>query len=407
MKTKKDCVAMLLAGGEGRRLGILTKDVAKPAVPFGGKYRIIDFSLSNCSNSGIYTVGVLTQYQPLVLNSHIGIGSPWDLDRNEGGVTILPPFVRQQGGKWYKGTANAIYQNLSFIENYDPDYVLVISGDHIYKMNYGRMIEYHQKTHSDVSIAVLEVPWEEASNFGIMQTNEEGRVVEFQEKPDEPQSNLASMGVYVFNWQILKKYLHLDENNPDSSNDFGKDVIPLMLRENLQVNAYPFKGYWKDVGTVDSFWEANMDFLSDNPPLNLYDRRWQIYTVNPNQPPHYISHRALVYDSMINEGCLVFGEVRHSILSPGVLVEEGAVIKESIIMSNVKIGKGARVEKAIIGEETWVGEGCRISSAEEGGSPSQIILAQENTVIPNYSVIKETWENISKVKGGQTAPPVK
>ncbi len=399
---------MLLAGGEGRRLGVLTRDVAKPAVPFAGKYRIIDFTLSNCSNSGIYTVGVLTQYQPLVLNSHIGIGSPWDLDRNEGGVTLLPPFVRKQGGKWYKGTANAIFQNLYFIEKYNPNQVLVISGDHIYKMNYAWMIEYHQKKQSDLTIAVFEVPWEEASQFGVMSTDEEGRIVEFQEKPEEPRSNLASMGVYVFDWQILQKYLHLDENNPYSSNDFGKDVIPLMLRENLRVYAYPFKGYWKDVGTVESLWKSNMDFLSENPPLNLFDRHCRIYTVNPNQPPHYIGPQARVCDSMINEGCLIYGEVQHSVLSPGVFIGKGAVVKDSVIMANVKIQEGARVEKAIIGEETLVGKGSRISSAPEGDSPSRIILIQGNTVIPDYSVIQESYEHASKRKGGrQTSTPFK
>lgn len=404
---KKECVAMLLAGGEGRRLGILTRDVAKPAVPFGGKYRIIDFTLSNCTNSGIYTVGVLTQYQPLALNSHIGIGSPWDLDRRQGGVTILPPFVREQGGKWYKGTANAIYQNLYFIEQYDPDHVLVISGDHIYKMNYARMIEYHQQKKAEVTIAVFQVPWKEASRFGVMRADPAGRVVEFQEKPEKPRSNLASMGVYVFDWQVLRKYLHLDEGNPASSNDFGKDVIPLMVQEGLEVYAYPFKGYWKDVGTVESLWEASMDLLSDTPPLDLYDRRCRIYTVNPNQPPYYIGPRALVCDSMINEGCMVFGEVRHSVLFPGVYVGEGAVVKDSVIMSNGKIQEGARVEKAIIGEEALVGKGCRISSAGEGEPPSQIILVQGNIAVPDYSVITENLDGVSPVKGGETVPTLK
>ncbi|MBB6282739.1 glucose-1-phosphate adenylyltransferase [Geobacillus subterraneus] len=345
---KKKCIAMLLAGGQGSRLRSLTTNIAKPAVPFGGKYRIIDFTLSNCTNSGIDTVGVLTQYQPLLLHSYIGIGSAWDLDRRNGGVTVLPPYSASSGVKWYEGTANAIYQNINYIEQYDPDYVLVLSGDHIYKMDYQHMLDYHITKQADVTISVIEVPWEEASRFGIMNTNEEMEIVEFDEKPAEPKSNLASMGIYIFNWPLLKQYLQMDNADPHSSHDFGKDVIPRLLREKKRLFAYPFKGYWKDVGTVKSLWEANMDLLDEGNELDLFDRSWRIYSVNPNQPPQYISQEAEVLDSLVNEGCVVEGTVERSVLFQGVRIGKGAVVKESVIMPGAAVSEGAYVERAIV-----------------------------------------------------------
>jgi glucose-1-phosphate adenylyltransferase len=384
---KKECVAMLLAGGEGKRLESLTKNLAKPAVPFGGKYRIIDFTLSNCTNSGIDTVGVLTQYQPLVLNTYLGIGSPWDLDRKEGGVAVLPPYVKQKGGDWYSGTANAIYQNIGFIEQYDPEYVLIISGDHIYKMDYDKMLQFHKKNNADASIAVIEVKWEEASRFGIMSTDGEHRITEFAEKPKQPKSNLASMGVYMFSWQALKKYLIEDANKSNSSNDFGKDVIPAMLTDELNVLAYPFEGYWKDVGTIHSLWEANMDLLESNPQLNLNDRSWRIYTLNPNQPAHYIAASAKIRRSMINEGCIVFGEVEHSVLFYGVHVGEGSLIKDSVIMPNVKIGKNVCIYRAIIGEGTIIEDGCTVGDPSAPEAP--ITLIGDNVTISLSNLTKK------------------
>ncbi len=381
----RDCVAMLLAGGEGRRLGMLTRELAKPAVPFGGKYRVIDFTLSNCTNSGILTVGVLTQYQPLILNSHIGIGIPWDLDRKDGGVTVLSPFVDQKGGEWYKGTADAIFQNLYFIERYDPRYVLVISGDHIYKMDYSRMLKYHQEKQADVTIAVIEVPWAEASRFGIMNTAQDGRIVEFEEKPEKPRNNLASMGIYIFDREILQDHLRVDQANPASSNDFGKNVIPQMLQADCRMFAYLFRGYWKDVGTLESFWEANMDLLQDQPDLDLNDRTWPIYTVNPNQPPHYIDPAARVKRSLINEGCMVFGQVEHSILFPGVQVGKGSVLRDSIIMSGTTIGTDVLLERAIIGENVIIGNGCYTSSPGK-----ELIVVRENSIFPDNSVVEST-----------------
>ncbi|KEQ26025.1 glucose-1-phosphate adenylyltransferase [Paenibacillus tyrfis] len=377
---KKECVAMLLAGGEGRRLGVLTSKLAKPAVHFGGKYRIIDFTLSNCTNSGIDTVGVLTQYQPLVLNTYIGIGTPWDLDRKSGGVTVLPPYMEQSGGDWYKGTANAIYRNISFVEQYDPEYVLVISGDHIYKMDYDRMLDFHKSKAADCTIAVIEVKWEEASRFGLMSTDDENRITEFAEKPKEPKSNLASMGIYIFNWQALKEYLIKDEADPESSKDFGKDVIPLMLSEGRPLFAYPFEGYWKDVGTIQSLWEANMDLLEDEPEFNLNDREWRIYSVNPCQPGQYVAPTAQVRRSLINEGCCVFGEVDHSVLFYGVQVGEGTVIRDSVIMPNVTIGSNVSIHKAIIGEGTVVEDGCVIGQPDEDGG-GDIVLIGSNECI--------------------------
>ncbi|MEH7747672.1 glucose-1-phosphate adenylyltransferase [Neobacillus drentensis] len=348
MGKKKQCVAMLLAGGQGSRLSALTRHKAKPAVSFGGKYRIIDFPLSNCTNSGIDTVGVLTQYLPLVLHTYIGIGNAWDLDRINGGVTVLPPYSETAGLRWYKGTANAIYQNINYLKQYNPEYVLILSGDHIYKMDYSKMLAYHIDKEADVSISVIEVPWEEASRFGIMNTNVDLDIIEFEEKPKDPKSNLASMGIYIFKWPVLRTFLEMDDKNPESSNDFGKDIIPLLLEEKKKVVAYPFKGYWKDVGTVGSLWEANMDLLKEETDLDLYDRNWRIYSVNPNQPPQYIASTAHIEESLINEGCIVEGTIKHSVLFQGVTVEEGSVIQDSVIMPNAHVGKNAVIERAII-----------------------------------------------------------
>ncbi|MBC8080090.1 MAG: glucose-1-phosphate adenylyltransferase [Gorillibacterium sp.] len=360
---KKESVAMLLAGGQGTRLGALTSNLAKPAVHYGGKYRIIDFTLSNCANSGIDSVGVLTQYEHLVLHAYVGIGSPWDLDRQEGGVMVLPPFLNQSGGSWYTGTANAIYQNFAFIEQYDPDYVLVLSGDHIYKMDYDMLIDHHKKNNADVTIAVIPVPWDEASRFGIMDTDENYRIKEFAEKPKEPKSNLASMGIYVFNKSILRHYLQEDAKKADSSNDFGKDLIPAMLNDGLKLLAYPFKGYWRDVGTIKSLWEASMDLIVPEPELNLNDKDWRIYSVNPSQPPQFISPEAKVKSSIVNEGCIVFGEVDHSVISYGVQIGKNSFIKDSVIMPYARIGNNVTIHRAI------VGEGCVIEDGQTLGSP--------------------------------------
>ncbi|GAA3407576.1 glucose-1-phosphate adenylyltransferase [Paenibacillus hodogayensis] len=382
---RNECVAMLLAGGEGRRLGVLTKDLAKPAVPFGGKYRIIDFTLSNCVNSSIETVGVLTQYQPLELNRHLGIGSPWGLDRKEGGMHVLPPYVRQKGGTWYKGTANAIYQNLGFIEGYDPEYVLIISGDHIYKMDYNELLETHKRNGADATIAVISVPWADASRFGIMSVAEDGRIVEFAEKPKRPNSNLASMGVYVFSWPALRDALLRDEANPSSSNDFGKDIIPALLHGGARLYSHRFSGYWKDVGTIESLWEANMDLLEDDAALDLCDRSWRIYSVNPNRPAQYVSPQASVQCSLINEGCVVEGRVNRSVLFHGVKVGAGSLIEESVIMPNAVIGRGARVVRAIVGEGAVVGEGCMVGSFDS----AEIAVVGSGSVIEIEPTIKE------------------
>ncbi|MEH6995310.1 glucose-1-phosphate adenylyltransferase [Neobacillus drentensis] len=369
---KKKCVAMLLAGGKGSRLNSLTKDLAKPAVPFGGKYRIIDFPLSNCANSGIDTVGVLTQYQPLLLNSYIGIGSAWDLDRKDGGVTVLPPYAETSEVKWYTGTASAIYQNLNYLKQYQPEYVLILSGDHIYKMNYESMLEYHIEKRADVTISLIEVPWAEASRFGIMNTNEDLRITEFEEKPAEPKNNLASMGIYIFSWNVLKEYLEMDARNTKSSHDFGKDIIPSLLEENKKLFAYPFKGYWKDVGTVKSLWEANMDLLNDECDLDLFDHDWRIYSVNPNQPPQYISPEAIVKESLINEGCTIEGEIDNSVLFQGVSVGKGSIIKESVIMPDAVIGENVKIEKAIVPSDAVIPDGTVIRSFDD-----EIILVTE------------------------------
>ena len=349
-----ECIAMLLAGGQGSRLGILTKNIAKPAVPYGGKYRIIDFPLSNCVNSGISTVGVLTQYQPLELNDYIGNGQAWDLDRANGGVHILSPYQQIKGTEWYKGTANAIYQNINFIDRYSPEYVAVLSGDHIYKMDYNKMLEYHKENNAACTIAMLEVPWEEASRFGLMITNEDNSIAEFEEKPKNPRSNKASMGVYIFTWSKLRQYLIDDEADPDSSNDFGHDVIPKMHANGERMFAYLFDGYWKDVGTIDSLWEANLDLLNPKVDLDLSDPTWKIYSRTPVAPPHYVSADATVQNSMIAEGSRVFGEVDFSILFSNVTVEEGAVVRDSIVMPGTVVKSGATVQYAIVAENAVI-----------------------------------------------------
>lgn len=368
---------MLLAGGKGSRLNSLTKNLAKPAVPFGGKYRIIDFPLSNCTNSGIYTVGVLTQYQPLVLNSYIGIGSAWDLDRKDGGVTVLPPYVESSEVKWYSGTASAIFQNLNYLYQYDPEYVLILSGDHIYKMNYELMLDYHIEKGADATISVIEVPWEETSRFGIMNTGAEMKVEEFEEKPVNAKNNLASMGIYIFNWNLLREYLIRDDQNPESSHDFGKDLIPLMLKEEKKLYAYPFKGYWKDVGTVQSLWEANMDLLDGNCELNLFDQSWRIYSVNPNQPPQYVCPEGKVTESLVNEGCTIEGEVSRTVVFQGVTVKKGAVLKETVIMPDAVIGHNCRIERAIISSGVYVPDGTIIVPDENN---KEIILISEESI---------------------------
>ena len=365
MYIKKECVAMLLAGGQGSRLYALTQDMAKPAVPYGGKYRIIDFPLSNCTNSGIDTVGELTQYQPLVLNDYIGNGQPWDLDKLHGGVHVLPPYQTNAGASWYEGTANAIYQNMSFIERYDPEYVIILGGDHIYKMDYSKMLQFHKQHQADSTIAVLDVPMEEASRFGIMTCDEEGRVVDFTEKPKEPKSTLASMGIYIFTWKKLKQYLIENENANSGSKDFGKDIIPAMLAAGERLFAYAFEGYWKDVGTLDSLWEANMDLLSPSVPLDLYDKEWKIYSRNLNMPPQYIGDKAAVENSMISEGSEINGTVDFSIIFSGAVVEENATVKYSIIMPGTVIKAGAVVEYAIVGEDCVIHENAKIGASPE------------------------------------------
>ena len=378
---------MLLAGGQGSRLGILTKVMAKPAIPFGGKYRIIDFPLSNCSNSGIDTVGVLTQYQPLELNSYIGSGQPWDLDLNDGGVFVLPPYSRGKSGEWYRGTANAIYQNIPFIEQFSPEYVLILSGDHIYKMDYNEMIKFHKKNRADATIAVLQVPWEDASRFGIMNTDEENVITDFEEKPAKPRSNKASMGVYVFSWPILKQYLINDEADPNSKNDFGKNIIPKMLGDGCRMLAYAFEGYWKDVGTIESLWEANMDLLKQPAAFDLYDNRWRIYARNPIMPPHYIARGTIVDDCMITEGCEVRGEVHHSVLFAGVTIEAGAKVYDSVIMPGVVVRAGAVIHRAIVGENSDITGGAQVGRPYAEGEENAIALVGQNTVLPENFVV--------------------
>lgn len=365
MLPKQEVVAMLLAGGQGSRLGVLTKNLAKPAVPFGGKYRIIDFPLSNCVNSGIETVGVLTQYQPLELNEYIGNGQPWDLDSMNAGVHVLPPYQQNTGTDWYKGTANAIFQNIRFIERYNPEYVIILSGDHIYKMDYSKMIAYHKEKEADCTIAVYEVPLEEASRFGIMNTNEDDSIYEFDEKPAEPKNNLASMGIYVFSWEKLRKYLEEDDKTEGSVHDFGRNVLPRMLGNGEKMMAYRFSGYWKDVGTVDSLWEANMDWLDPKVSKDLLDDERKIFSRNPVMPPHYIAGSASVQNSMIAEGCNVYGEIDFSVLYNGVYIAQGAVVRDSIVMPGAVVEEGARVQYAIVGENASIGKNAVIGERPE------------------------------------------
>lgn len=381
---KQEMVAMLLAGGEGKRLGPLTRKTAKPAVNFGGKYRIIDFPLSNCTNSGITTVGVLTQYEPLELNRYLGIGTAWDLDRRNGGLAILPPYQAQSGKNWYEGTANAIYRNLSYIDDYNPDYVLILSGDHIYKMDYEKMLEAHKEKQADVTISVMEVPWEEAPRFGILNTADDLRINEFEEKPEEPKSNLASMGIYIFNWSVLREHLIKDAEDETSSFDFGKNIIPNTLLQGLDVFAYKFKGYWKDVGTIQSLWEANMDLLEEDPPFDLYDPEWKIYSVNPNQTPQYIGKDACVEQSVINEGCHIEGEVQHSVLFYDVRVGEGSLVKDSVIMPGARIGKDVTIHRAIVASCAVIEDGATVG--EPGG---EIVVIEPHENIESGTVFKQ------------------
>jgi glucose-1-phosphate adenylyltransferase len=385
---KEEMIAMLLAGGKGTRLGVLTRNIAKPAVPFGAEYRLIDFPLSNCSNSGITTVGVLTQYKPLILNSYIGSGSSWDLDRHNGGVTVLPPYVKEGGGSWYKGTADAIYQNIEFIDIHDPEYVLVLSGDHIYKMDYSEMLNYHKNKNADVTIGVLEVPWEETHRFGIMNTNQDQKIIEFQEKPKNAKNNLASMGIYIFNWEYLKKYLKAEaEANDDSAGDFGHDIIPQMMADQLNFYAFTFKDYWKDVGTVESYWQAHMDLLCENPELDLQDRNWIIYSVNPNRPPQYLSEDAVVDNSMINKGTQIMGTVKNSVLFFGVKVARNAVVENSVILPNTRISSGAKIKNSIVGRNVIIEKDSQIGIENED-QDLKITVIGDDEVIPEASNIK-------------------
>ena len=385
---RKEMIAMLLAGGQGSRLGVLTQKVAKPAVSFGGKYRIIDFPLSNCINSGVDTVGVLTQYQPLRLNAHIGIGIPWDLDRNVGGVTVLPPYERSKGSDWYTGTANAIYQNLEYMESYNPEYVLILSGDHIYKMDYEVMLEYHKANNADVTIAAMPVPLEEASRFGILITDDNNRITEFEEKPANPRSNLASMGIYIFNWKALKEALIKLEDVPGC--DFGKHVIPYCFEKDERIFAYEFNGYWKDVGTLGSYWEANMELIDIIPEFNLYEEYWKIYTKTDRIPPQYIDADAKVMKSISGEGTEVYGEVTNSVIGEGVTIEKGAVVRDSIIMQDSVIGAGAIVEKAIIAEDVKVGANAHLGVGEYADSKFDPKVYQFDLVtVGEHSVIPE------------------
>ena len=374
---------MLLAGGQGSRLGLLTKVMAKPAVPFGGKYRIIDFPLSNCTNSNIDTVGVLTQYQPLELNSYIGSGQPWDLDMSYGGVYVLPPYMTAKSGEWYKGTANAIYQNIGFIQQFDPEYVLILSGDHIYKMDYNRMLSAHIERGADITIAVRPVPWEVAPSFGIMNTDADHNIIEFEEKPKHPKSNLASMGVYIFTWKVLKEYLENDNADPNSKNDFGKNIIPKLLEDKKSMLAYEFADYWKDVGTIASLWEANMDLLEEVPEFDLTDPRWKIYSRTPVMPPQFLGKNAVVENSMLTEGCEVYGTVKHSVLFAGVRVDEGAVVENSVVMPGTHIQAGAVVDRTIIAEDCVISKNAKVGEAE-----GDIALIGQATVLPEGYVVK-------------------
>ena len=394
---------MLLAGGQGSRLYALTEKTAKPAVTFGGKYRIIDFPMSNCVNSGIFTVGVLTQYQPLVLNEYIGNGQPWDLDRMNGGVMVLPPYQGKNGADWYKGTANAIYQNLDFIKRYAPDYVLILSGDHIYKMDYNAMLQSHKNSGADCTIAVLEVPLSEASRFGIMVTDDTGRITEFQEKPKNPTSTKASMGIYIFNTKVLEKYLIDDENTPGSSNDFGKNIIPNMLGDGMKMYTFPFEGYWKDVGTISSLWEANMDLLGEKPEFNVHDKKWRIFSRNYAAPPHYVGEDGNVSDSIVSEGCEIYGTVEHSVLSGNVIVEKGAIVKDSVIMSGTVIKSGAIVNYSIIDSNSIVSENAKVGEDKEGAKGIAVIgsglCVEPNVVIDSEAMINsDAFDGITSIE---------
>ena len=387
MARKKEIVAMLLAGGQGTRLQVLTKDMAKPAVPFGGKYRIIDFPLSNCSNSGISTVGVLTQFMPLELNSDMGNGNPWDLDRVDGGLTILPPYTAGKTGEWYKGTANAIYQNIKYIEQYDPEYVLILSGDHIYKMNYNKMLDFHKEKEADLTVAHINVPLEEASRFGILNTNDDLQIIEFLEKPEHPISTKASMGIYIFNWKVLKEYLIRDEENPESEKDFGKNIIPMLLEENRRIFAFPFAGYWKDVGTIESLWEANMDLIKRRDEFNISDKTWKVYYRHEGKLPQFIGDSAQVTDSMISDGTIVLGTVHESIVSSGVSIEKNAKVQGSIIMQNAIIEEGATVINSIIAEGTVVKSGVTVGHSEvELGQDMITVIGKDEIVTEDTKV---------------------
>ena len=387
MSLKKEIVAMLLAGGQGTRLQVLTKDMAKPAVPFGGKYRIIDFPLSNCSNSGISTVGVLTQFMPLELNSYMGNGNPWDLDRVDGGLTILPPYTAGKTGEWYKGTANAIYQNIKYIEQYDPEYVLILSGDHIYKMNYNKMLDFHKEKEADLTVAHINVPLEEASRFGILNTNDDLQIIEFLEKPENPISTKASMGIYIFNWKVLKEYLIRDEENPESEKDFGKNIIPMLLEENRRIFAFPFAGYWKDVGTIESLWEANMDLIKRRDEFNISDKTWKVYYRHEGKLPQFIGDSAQVTDSMISDGTIVLGTVHESIVSSGVSIGKNAKVQGSIIMQNAVIEEGATVTNSIIAEGTVVKSGVTVGHSEvELGQDMITVIGKDEIVTEDTKV---------------------
>lgn len=379
--SKTKCLAMILAGGQGSRLGALTKNIAKPAVPFGGKYRIIDFPLSNCANSGIDKVGVLTQYRPLELHTYLGTGNAWDLDKSTGGVFILPPYARDKGADWYKGTADAIYQNLNFIDMMDPEYVLILSGDHIYTMDYSKMLDVHRANKADATIGVFEVPWDEAPRFGIMNTDAvDGRIIEFEEKPAKPKSNLASMGIYIFNREFLSRYLIADAADENSSHDFGKNIIPAMLNDNARLYSYAFEGYWKDVGTIESLWQANMDLLVDEPPFS-FNSSWTIYSSNPSLPPHYIGNEARVHNSMLNEGSMIFGEVDHSVLFSGVKIGKGAKVTNSVIMPFTKIEENAVIDHAIVAQNCVISAGAVVTG--EAGAIA---------VVPEGEVVEATEE---------------
>ena len=399
MFKKKECVAMLLAGGQGSRLYALTENTAKPAVSFGSKYRIIDFPLSNCINSGIDTVGVLTQYQPLYLNEYIGNGQPWDLDRTYGGVTVLPPYQGKKGADWYKGTANAIYQNMKYIDRYDPDYVIILSGDHIYKMDYSAMLRFHKKTGSVCTISVLEVPLSEASRFGILSADDENRIFKFEEKPKNPTSTMASMGIYIFNKSVLFDYLKKDAAKEKTDNDFGKNIIPDMLESGEKMYAYKFDGYWKDVGTISSLWEANMDLLGSKPVFDINDESWRIYSRNTAKPPQYIGEDAVTDNSLISEGCEIYGTVINSVISPGVLIEKGAVVKDSVIMGDSTVKAGSSILYSIIDENAVIGKDCSIGSDSEKAKKITVIGA--GTVLPDgYTVETGIIISADEVDGG-------